>query len=184
MNSSPDNPGITYCEVVWQLEETLKHESAIDLLIKLSAVLLHYYSPVTQTWYNSPCKRQQLTGCQVWRWTYCLGSQSWPAASLLIPPSLTCTVRGPYCWLQEVKRRRFCFYHSLPTRTALASESQPKHWKLSFLWGLLTRKIRREVMKSSSGKLWTVGPGLGDDMTHCFLECFISVIDMRSSTSL
>lgn len=49
MGSSPDNPGITYCEVVWQLEETLKHESAIDLLIKLSAVLLHYYSPVTQT---------------------------------------------------------------------------------------------------------------------------------------
>lgn len=45
MGSSPDNPGITYCGVVWQLEETLKHESAIDLLIKLSAVLLHYYSP-------------------------------------------------------------------------------------------------------------------------------------------
>lgn len=170
MGSSPDNPGITYCEVVWQLEETLKHESAIDLLIKLSAVLLHYYSPVTQTWYNSPCKRQQLTGCQVWRWTYCLGSQSWPASSLLVPPSLTYTVQGPYCWLQEVRRRRFCFYHSLPSRTALASESQPKHWKFSV--GTFNQK--REVMKSSSGKPWTVGPGLGDDMTHCFLEWVIS----------
>lgn len=167
MGSSPDNPGITYCEVVWQLEETRECNWPSNQTLCSPTALLF---PVTQTWYNSPCKRQQLTGCQVWRWTYCLGSQSWPASSLLIPPSLTYTVQGPYCWLQEVRRRRFCFYHSLPTRTALASEGQPKHWKFS----VATFNQKREVMKSSSGKPWTVGPGLGDDMTHCFLECVIS----------
>lgn len=60
----------------------------------------------------------------------------------------------------ENKEKKMQVYHSLPTRMALASERQPKNCRFSFLWGFVIRKIQWEAMKSSSSKLWTVGPGL------------------------